>query len=155
MAQSMTATANEAINWTNDRFTKQNWIDRSPEPWQARKPNAKRNFGRAILVDTARLKGSIRKFGQSATGFTYGSSVEYAGVHNYGLTVTRHARSETFARNRSRSGKFRKGTKAGRGFTFSAGSFQMPKRQYAGNSFHFRQIIARRMRVEMIRRMNA
>ena len=155
LSQSMTAVANEAVNWTGDRFRHQNWIDTTPEPWQPRNPNAKRNLGRKILIDTARLFRSTRIFSQSGTGFKYGSDVLYAGVHNWGLTITRHARSETFRRNRSRSGKFKKGTTPGRGLTFKAGSFQMPKRQSLGNSAHLRNILRRRAQVEIIRRMRA
>jgi phage gpG-like protein len=150
----MTAAANEAVNWSKDRILKSNWIDRSPESYPPRSTKAKRNIGRKLLFDTGFLFRSIRKFSQGATGFTYGSDADYAAVHNWGLIVNRHARSELIIRNRGRRGRFRKGTTRGRGFTFSAGASKMPKRQFLGNSAHLRALLAQRMRVEIIRRMN-
>ena len=154
MAASMTTAANEAVNWSKDGILKSNWIDTTPIPYPARSPKATRNIGRKLLIDTTRLFGSIRKFSQSPTGFKYGTDVPYAAVHNYGLEIHRHARSELIVRNRSRSGKFRRGTTKGRGITFGSSSFKMPKRQYAGNSAHLRGLLSRRMKVEMIRKMN-
>jgi phage gpG-like protein len=156
MQQSMVAVANEAVNWSKDRFQKENWIDRAPVKWQPRNPNAKRNKGRKLLYDTGTLQRSIQRFTVGAKGFEYGSAgVKYAAVHNYGLFIPKHARSETFKRNRSGSGKFKKGTTPGRGFSFKAGGLNMPQRQFLGKSFHLEGILRRKMIVEMVRRMRA
>jgi phage gpG-like protein len=156
LSQSMTTVANEAVNWSLDRFRQQNWVDRGAQKWQQRNPNTKRNKGRALLVDTGRLKRSISVMQVGALGFKYGSAgVKYASAHNYGKFIPRHARSETFKRNRGKGGKFKKGTTPGRGFTFSAGGFNMPQRQFLGRSFHLEGILRRKMLVEMLRRMRA
>lgn len=131
MQNSLTLMSNEAVNYFKGSFRRQGW---NGKPWQKRKANAKRNKGRAILTDTARLKNSIEK--KKLTGLTQyiGTDVPYARVHNDGGEITTHPRSELFTRNRSKKGKFKKGVKAGQGFTYNGGTHKMPQRQFMGST---------------------
>lgn len=134
-----TILGNEAVNFSLDRFRNQNWIGNSTEPWKPRQKETKKSAGRAILIGRARLRNSIRVISKDATKVSVGTTdVPYARIHNYGGTITRHARSETFLRNRftrgSKKGSFKKGTTAGKGFTFKKGTINMPRRQFIGRS---------------------
>lgn len=129
---------NEAVNFSLDRFRDQNWLDDSAQPWAPRKSNRKKDNGKSILIQTGRLRRGTRIFSIGENKVVIGNDVPYARVHNYGGTITRHARSETFKRNRftrgGNKGKFKKGTTAGKGFTYKAGAAVMPKRQFMGRS---------------------
>jgi len=139
---------NEAVNFSLDRFKDQNWIGDSTEPWAPRKTNNKKNIGKAILIQTGRLRRGTRIMSVGENKVVVGNDVPYARIHNYGGKIARHERSETFVRNRfkrgANKGKFKKGTSAGRGFTYKAGIATMPKRQFLGRS---QFLIARLKRV--------
>lgn len=135
LRESVTLMANNAVNFFKDSFKKQGWMDGTLKLWLKRKRNEKRNSNRAILVKTGRLRRSIRIAKQTALTATIGTDVPYARIHNEGGEITRHARSELFVRNRNKTTKkFRKGVKAGQGFTFKEGKIKMPQRQYMGSS---------------------
>jgi phage gpG-like protein len=125
---------NEAVNFSHERFRTQSWLDNNAEPWKQRNKNVKRNKGRALLIDTGRLRRSIRIISTSENKVVIGTDVPYARIHNYGGNITRRARSETFIRNRNKKGRFKRGITAGRGFTFKGGVINMPKRQFIGRS---------------------
>ena len=76
---------NEAVNWTIQNFTRQGWPGQTFQLWKQRKPNALRNKGRAILVDTGRLKRSIRQISTAPLQATFGTDVPYASAHNNGF----------------------------------------------------------------------
>lgn len=93
---------NEVVNFSKDSFRKQGWLGNSFEPWPARKAKNKwgktpRNKGRAILVDTARLRRSIRVIRSDWQSVTIGSDVPYAKAHNDGvrLGIIQNVRSYT------------------------------------------------------------
>ena len=92
--------ASEAQNFFLDSFKKQAWFGETNEVWKRRKPTAKRNKGRALLVDTGRLKRSIRIKQASWSGVIIGSDVQYAGVHNEGFRGT-------YSRTASRKARFK------------------------------------------------
>lgn len=54
--------------------------------WARRKPNASRNDGRRLLVDTGRMRQSVRVLGSSQNSRTIGSDVPYAAYHNTGTS---------------------------------------------------------------------
>jgi phage gpG-like protein len=68
---------------------------RSPygEPWQGLKHPSGRRRGGLPLLDSGRLKNSIR-IRQTGGGIRVSSNVVYAGIHNYGGTIQHAARSE-------------------------------------------------------------
>lgn len=97
--------ANEAKNEFTQNFTRQGFRDVSTKKWKQRKGNT--DPGRGILIGKGsgkKLFRSIRTIKASQRRIVVGSTVHYAGVHNYGLRAGR-----------------------GRGF-------QMPKRQFIGHS---------------------
>jgi phage virion morphogenesis protein len=102
--QLTTKLSNQAVVHFKDNFRKSGFVDASLQPWKPRKPNAKRNRGRAILVDTGDLRRSIKVIRKTTREIRIGSDPVYAKVHNYGLRAGR-----------------------GRGF-------KMPKRKFMGNS---------------------
>lgn len=134
------------VQFFKSRFRAGGWYDRTFMPWKKRRRNGRGKQNRAILVQSGRLRNSIRGT-VSGTDVTFGSDVPYAAVHNNGGTITRYARSETFVRRRiskgKRKGQFKKGTDAGRGITFKGGQTTMPKRQFIGESAHFNKLITR------------
>lgn len=75
----------EAVSFTKDNFRSQGFRDTTLNPWQNRKSGAKRNNGRALLVQSGRLKRSIRKLRISSHSVTIGSDVPYASAHNDGF----------------------------------------------------------------------
>jgi len=129
---------NEAVNFSLDRFKNQSWLDTTADPWKPRTKKDKKNAGRSLLIQTGRLRRSVRVISIGETKVSIGTDVPYARIHNYGGTIQRHARSETFLRNRltrgANKGRFKKGVKAGKGFSFKAGTITMPRRQFIGRS---------------------
>lgn len=91
----------EAVNFFQENFRLQGFLDSTVDKWKNRK---KLDSGRAILVKTGQLRRSIRKIHATPSRMVVGSTVKYAGVHNFGL-------------------------RAGRGK-----GFKMPKRQFIGRS---------------------
>jgi phage gpG-like protein len=83
------------VAWSKDRFKYQNWIDTYPVAWQRRskkkqwtnKGKATNNNGRALLVQSGRLRRSIRIVNTTAQSVTIGSDVPYAAAHNNGLRM--------------------------------------------------------------------
>lgn len=125
---------NEVVTFAKDRFRFGNWRGNTLVPWKERASKKKKDKGRAILIQTRRLARSIRVTQRTKELVAVGTDVIYAPVHNNGETITRHARSETFVRNRYKKGKrkgmFKKGVTAGRGITYKGGSYNMPQRQF-------------------------
>jgi phage gpG-like protein len=102
-----------AVLFAKQRFAQRNWIGNTTEAWRQRKAQTKwsktkRNKGRALLVDTGRLRRSIRIMARSSTSVTIGSDVPYAIAHNDGYrgTVTQQVGAHT----RRQFGKEKRGT---------------------------------------------
>jgi phage gpG-like protein len=99
------------VAYSKDRFKYQNWIDVYPEKWQRRsrkkqwtnKGKAPNNQGRALLIQSGRLRRSIRIVSTTANSVTIGSDVPYAAAHNDGLRLGVYQRVRAFVRmNRKR-----------------------------------------------------
>ncbi|MEQ1678306.1 MAG: phage virion morphogenesis protein [Chitinophagaceae bacterium] len=135
---------NEAVNWSKESFNRQGFLNESLQPWQARKKSKGRNMNKAILIQSGRLRRSIRVISSTENTVVIGTDVPYARIHNYGGTITQAARSETFIRNRRGTGrginkyKFKRGTTPGRGFSYKARVTNMPQRKFMGNSANLR-----------------
>lgn len=88
-----TLVGNEAVNFFKQGFRRQGFIDESFKPWAKRSPKAKRNKGRNILVDSARLWRSIRVLHKvPGRMVNVGTDVPYAQAHNEGFTGIEHVR---------------------------------------------------------------
>lgn len=133
-----TILANEALNETLDNFKNESF---NSIPWKKRAD--KKDQNRDLLVKRGILRRSPQTYAYRSNGFTLGSDQPHAAVHNYGLQINRASRSETFVRNRVekgiKKGKFKKGTNDGQGFTFKAFKYNMPKRQFIGDSVALRK----------------
>ncbi|MGG7468693.1 phage virion morphogenesis protein [Chryseobacterium arthrosphaerae] len=119
-----------AVNFSKERFVQKNWINRTREPWQPRKRQARGS----ILVRSARLKRSIRKISQGNYYVYIGTDVPYAQIHNEGGQINKTVNVKAFTRqtsgNRTRN---RRGTQNVRAHTRRM-NIRMPKRQFLGDS---------------------
>ena len=81
--------ASIAVRFSKERFRQQNWLDNHPEAWKPLKHprRGSRRRSQTILVDTARLKRSVRKFEANTKFITIGSSEPYAQIQNDGGTI--------------------------------------------------------------------
>lgn len=76
----------QAVLFTKQRFAAANWVDNNTEQWPKRKPvKHDKRPGRALLVNTGRLRNSIRVTKTTPNSVTIGTDVPYAGVHNNGF----------------------------------------------------------------------
>ena len=163
------------VAYSKDRFKYQNWIDTYPEPWQRRsskkpwtnKGKAKNNAGRALLIQSGRLRRSIRIMSTNANSVTIGSDVPYAAVHNDGLRVNTTQRVRQFTRmNKKRDAYGVTGSKEGKkstrikfGKTASGISvvkahdrkvnYKMPRRRFMGESKYLSNQISRMIGAEI------
>jgi phage gpG-like protein len=129
-----------AVNFSKERFVEQSWKDSSKERWKPRKSNNKRSKRRrngAILVDTVRLKRSIRKIQVGNDYAIIGTDVPYAQIHNEGGEVNTTASVKSYTKKehtRRRNGRKEKV----RSHTVNSHKrnvrFKMPKRQFIGES---------------------
>lgn len=145
----------EAVNFYKDRFRFGGWIDTSFNRWLQRDSKAPRNEGRALLVDTGKLRNSIRVIETGANYVVIGSDMPYAEAHNEGVqeivSVKRHVRKNKFANKfAAKKGKeTKKSTKitwkqTASGITFVEAhnrAMNLPQRQFMGASeFLFKRI---------------
>jgi len=115
--------------------------------WAPLSPSTlKRKKGPKILTESGMLRGTIRWQLMGATAVAIGTNKPYGRIHQLGGTITQGARSELFTRNRytrgAKKGQFKKGTKEGRGFTFTDRKIRIPARPYLGISGADRDEIA-------------
>ncbi|PKN10603.1 MAG: hypothetical protein CVU72_00655 [Deltaproteobacteria bacterium HGW-Deltaproteobacteria-7] len=98
-------------------------------------PNPKRI---RTLTVSGQLRDSIRFQMISNNEVAIGTNKVYGAIHQLGGVITQGARSELFQRNRyvrgPNKGSFKKGTTAGRGFTFKDRTINMPARPFLGLS---------------------
>ena len=133
LSQCLTTLPNQigtvAVNFAKQRFVSQNWHDTTAEPWQPRKRNRrggkKRQKG-AILVDSGRLKRSIRIVSTTTATVTIGTDVAYAQIHNDGFdgiqSVRAHPRNGRTVRAHTRHMK-------------------MPRRRFLGDSVELTRLL--------------
>ena len=143
------AIGTEAVNFAKDNFRKQGFQDVGVKRWRKRKPGSNRNRGRAILVDTGKLKRSIRITRITRTQVHIGSNVEYAQVHNEGLRVSGSANVRSHRRTTRTGARTRV-----RAHTRRV-NFRMPKRQFIGPSKELDRRIQKYIRKSLLRVFNA
>lgn len=136
----------EAVNFSKKRFREQSWVDHGSDPWAKRKPGAARNKGRGLLVDSGKLRNSIRITKRGKDFVSVGSSVVYAEIHNKGgvinIPVTDRMRKwgwAMFAKTKDSKYKGLALTKK------TSLRVNMPQRKFIGNSAVLRQITKRMM----------
>ena len=134
-----TLVATTAVNFSKERFVRQNWFDKKEVPWKQRRVRRAggRRRSQTLLVDSGRLKRSIRKISVTKNKIIIGTDVPYAAIHNEGGTVSENVTVRTHTRRthtRKRSGR----KEIVKSHIVNAHSRRMnlriPKRQFIGNS---------------------
>lgn len=129
-----------AVNFSKERFVQKNWLSNRREAWKARKRPARGS----LMVQSGRLKRSIRKLSQGSYYVYIGTDDPKAQIHNEGgtinktVTVKSHSRKRTKRATSEKTGKkLKKRVAAGTG-TVKAHTrkmnITMPKRQFLGDS---------------------
>jgi phage gpG-like protein len=169
------------VAFSKDRFKYQNWTDNGTVMWQrrSRKPGwsnkgkTPNNAGRAILIQSGRLRRSIRIVSTTTNSVTIGSDVPYAAIHNNGgmlnaqqrvrahvrLNKKRDVTGITSASNYKGKGAARTNIKFGKQATgisqVSAHdrhlNFRMPRRRFMGESKYLTMQISRMIGAEINR----
>jgi phage gpG-like protein len=153
-----------AVLFTKQRFAQKNWINNRTETWRPRKANTKwgktkRNNGMALLVDSGRLRRSIRIMRKSSTSVTIGSDVPYAAAHNNGFRstvaqkVSAHTRKKTEGKL-LKNGKRSKKTRVVTGTTTISAHDRtikqnLPRRRFMGQSQYLDKQITRLIAAEI------
>jgi len=155
---------NDAVNFFRDRFKQQNWMDTYPEAWQKRKVNNKKNQGRNLLIQSGRLRRSIKITNVSANTVTIGTDVPYAKAHNEGfkgvVQVKEYTRNR-YGKQKIGTGKLRKNGKERMktvqvitgNSTVKAHTMRMnlPRRQFMGQSAVLTQKLQRHLTAELMK----
>ncbi len=140
--------ATEAVNFSKERFRKQNWVDNTTEPWKPRKAvkrETKQRSQRGILISSGRLRKSIRVLYSGRNMIIIGTDVPYAKAHNYGYRgrvkqqVRGHFRT-------TRKGRVVRVKSHGRNMNVN-----IPKRQFIGTSAVLQRRLQRRATAEFIK----
>jgi phage gpG-like protein len=90
-----------AVNFSKERFRKKNWIDNAPIPWKQRK----RSGRGSLMVNSGRLKRSIRKLSQGNYYVFIGTDVPYAKIHNEGGVINQTVQVRAHSRRVSSRGR--------------------------------------------------
>lgn len=79
----MQRVATNTVNYSKQAFRKQGW---DGKPWPKRAPGAVRNKGRALLIDSGRMRNATRFKVSSDTAVIY-NTTPYGASHNKGATL--------------------------------------------------------------------
>lgn len=164
--------ANDALNFFLDSFKKQGWLGTTFTPWPARKVatkwgKTKRNKGRAILIDSGRLRRSLRITRVSQGSAYIGTDVPYAKAHNEGLRLGFIQQVKAHSRKKTKRGITSKKTlktrtkvtfgRVNTGATISVSAhsrrvdMRLPKRQFMGYSPYLDTKLKRRLMAELMK----
>lgn len=141
LKQTPTRVGGISVKFYKDRFVRGGWIDTSFQKWRPRKKrdrNERRRGNRALLVQSGRLKRSIRVLAKNEKSVRVGTDVEYAKAHNEGDTSTSNETVRTHTR-RAHSRRNRSGRRGDvKGSTVKSHNRKtkrnLPKRQFMGRS---------------------
>jgi phage gpG-like protein len=132
------------IAHTNDAFRDGGFTDEAFEPWEPRKANKKKNEGRAILVQSGRLRRSIRIISATADSVIVGTDVPYAQVHNEGGNISHLASNAILNYTKDKKGKLhlarvrtitqQRKIDTIRRASIASHTSKMPQRKFLGNS---------------------
>jgi len=149
------------VNFSKERFLHENWLGTKPESWQQRKKasltrkrdgnekrstTAKRENRRSLLIDSGRLKRSIRPLKTSPNSITIGTDVPYAKTHNEGFKGTISQKVKQHSRTRN-----------GRKETVKAHTrtvnMRVPKRQFMPTKLNESPQLVKRLQNTVIREL--
>jgi phage gpG-like protein len=94
-----------AEKFSKERFRERSWLDKTKENWQPRKrerrsQNGNKTKNQTLLVQSGRLKKSIRKIKITNDYVIIGSDVPYAKIQNEGGKITATVNVKSFERKR-------------------------------------------------------
>lgn len=103
-----------AVKFSKERFRDQAWYDNNKKAWKARKQRRQggKRKSQTLLVNTGRLKRSIRKIKADQNEVRIGTDVPYAEIHNNGGKITASANVKSYtkkAHTRKAHSRSRKG----------------------------------------------
>lgn len=138
-----------AVNFSKERFRDQAWMDETKHNWAKRKTQRGRERrNQTILVDTARLKRSIRKIKANSKQVIIGSDVPYAEIHNEGGEINKTVNVKSYtvkSYERKSHTRTRKGrTETVKAYTVKSHTIEahtremnlkIPSRRFLGNSY--------------------
>jgi len=138
---------NEAVNFALDNFRMQGFLGNSFEPWKPRRKSwvKDKRPNRALLVDSGKLKRSIRIVRVSPDGVTVGSDVPYAQAHNDGLRI---------GLIESVKGFTRKSGVGVRAYTRRVNQ-NIPRRRFLGNSPYLEARLRRQVTFQLAKEMKS
>ena len=157
-----------AVNFSKQRFRDQSWVDNTTEPWKKRRPGwkteSRKRQGLAVLIDSGRLRRSIRTIYVDDSMAIIGTDVPYARAHNNGFrgrvkqqvrTHMRHAKGGG-KRGRDEKGRYLKATPRTAGtIRVRAHSrtlrMNLPRRRFIGASAILDKQVERMMTAEIIK----
>jgi phage gpG-like protein len=154
------------VQFSNKRFEEENWIDRRTETWPRRQPGTKRDRGRRLLVDTGRLRRSIRIQRTTEDQVVIGTDVPYASAHNDGFrgTVTVKAHTRKKYGKKKEQYTTRTGKERSRTVQFETGQTEvkshsrrmnLPRRRFLGESEQQNKQIVRMLAAELNRALRS
>lgn len=156
---------NAAVNWTIDSFRVQGFrtVSTIGTAWQQRRDTGRKSQGRAILIQSGRLRRSIRILSLGVGSVSIGSDLPYAAVHNEGLTIhrtggTRVIHFKSVSQNiatHKLKGKFSKRSKADYAQKVEIGPHDvpMPRRQFMPTSASESPIFVKEMEAVITREL--
>lgn len=120
-----------AVNFSKERFRSQDWYDTSRKKWKARSRNraGSKNRSQTLLVDTGRLKRSIRKLSANMNTVIIGTDVPYAQIHNDGGKIDKTVTVKSHSRRRRKRG----GSSTVKSHSRKM-NLNIPQRQFIGES---------------------
>ncbi len=130
-----------SVRFFKNRFRDANWIDTSVERWPKRKRDEyRKKRSRALLVQSGRLKRSIRAHKVSPYKIIISTDVPYAQVHNEGFKGTVNIKTHVRKRGEDK-------------ITVQSHTRKMviPKRQFMGESHYLSKQVERMMLAEIKR----
>jgi phage gpG-like protein len=145
-----------AVNFSKERFREQAWLDKTKTAWKPRKNNRSggKKKSQTLLVNTGRLKRSIRKISATPDAVIIGTDVPYAKIHNEGgiinenVAVKQHDK-KSFTRKR----KGRKETV--KAHTIKSHirklNIKVPARPFIGNSYTLEKRILLHIKARFVR----
>jgi len=153
----------EAVRFFKNSWREQAWIDTRVEPWKKRRNKSKKNKGRGILIQSGRLKRSIRVAYRSGSFIVIANDVPYARAHNEGfkgtVTVKAHKRKKYTEKKvgtgvyniRTRKERKKRVTEITGQISVKSHTRKMnlPKRQFMGESHYLSKRFERIMLAEL------
>jgi phage gpG-like protein len=137
---------NEVVNFAKDNFRRQGFLGDSFQPWKQRKTKTAwgvtpRNKGRAILIDTGKLRRGNRVERADWSLITVANAIPYARAHNEGVrlgviqTVKEHNRKKGMSKMKAAFTTVKQHKRRI--------NMNIPKRQFLGDSPYLRRNIQR------------